>query len=130
MILCTQTFVYELMEAGMRLVLGITGVTGAPLRVRHLEVLHDLPEVQTHLVMSRWARTTIELETPYSAREAAKLADAVYGCNDQAAPISSGSFPTDGMVIAPCSMKTLAGIRAGYADGLIGRRSEERRVGR
>lgn len=108
----------------MRLVLGITGATGAPLGVRLLEVLHDLPEVHTHLVMSRWARTTIELETPYSAREAAKLADAVYGCNDQAAPISSGSFPTDGMVIAPCSMKTLAGIRAGYADGLIGRAAD------
>jgi 4-hydroxy-3-polyprenylbenzoate decarboxylase len=108
----------------MRLIVGITGATGAPLGVRLLEVLAALPDVETHLVMSRWARTTIELETPYTHREVAKLADVVHGSADQAASISSGSFRTDGMVIAPCSMKTLAGIRAGYADGLVGRAAD------
>jgi flavin prenyltransferase len=108
----------------MRLIVGITGATGAPFGVRLLELLRDLPDVETHLVMSRWARATIELETPYSVREVAKLADVHHGSGDQAASISSGSFRTDGMIIAPCSMKTLAGIRTGYADGLIGRAAD------
>ena len=105
----------------MRLVVGMTGATGAPLGMRLLEALHELDEVETHLVMSRWARTTLELETPYTAREIAKLAEVVHGTGDQTAPIASGSFRTDGMIVIPCSMKTLAGIRTGYADGLIGR---------
>ncbi|WP_189866157.1 UbiX family flavin prenyltransferase [Streptomyces poonensis] len=102
----------------------MTGASGAPIGVRLLEVLRGLDGVETHLVLSRWARTTIELETPYSAREVAKLADVVYSPGDQAAAVSSGSFPTDGMVIVPCSMKTVAGIRTGYADGLIGRAAD------
>ncbi len=61
--------------------------------------------------------TTIELETPYSARDVAALADFSHNPADQAATISSGSFRTDGMIVIPCSMKTLAGIRVGYADG-------------
>lgn len=108
----------------MRLIVGVTGATGAPFGVRLLEMLRDIPDVETHLVMSRWARTTIELETPYTAREVGKLADVVHGSGDQAATISSGSFRTAGMVIAPCSMKSLAGIRSGYADGLVGRAAD------
>ncbi|MGW5362976.1 non-oxidative hydroxyarylic acid decarboxylases subunit B [Actinopolymorpha pittospori] len=108
----------------MRLIVGMTGATGAQLGVRLLEMLREVGGVETHLVMSRWARTTIELETPYTAREVGMLADVVYGPGDQAAAISSGSFRTDGMVVIPCSMKTLAGIRAGYADGLIGRAAD------
>ncbi|CAL9384067.1 putative UbiX-like flavin prenyltransferase [Streptomyces sp. enrichment culture] len=108
----------------MRIVVGMTGASGAPIGVRLLEVLRGIEGVETHLVLSRWASTTIELETPYSSREVAKLADVVYGPGDQAAAISSGSYPTDGMVIAPCSMKTVAGIRTGYADGLIGRAAD------
>ena len=108
----------------MRLIVGMTGATGAPLGVRLLEALRETEGVETHLVMSQWARTTIELETPYTAREVAKLADVVHGPGDQAAAISSGSYPTDGMVVIPCSMKTLAGIRAGYADGLVGRAAD------
>jgi 4-hydroxy-3-polyprenylbenzoate decarboxylase len=81
-----------------------------------------MPEVETHLVMSKWAKTTIELETPYSAREVAELADFSHSPADQAAIISSGSFRTAGMIVIPCSMKTLAGIRAGYAEGLVVRR--------
>ncbi|MGD6750624.1 UbiX family flavin prenyltransferase [Streptomyces sp. BH105] len=108
----------------MRLVVGITGATGAVYGIRLLEALRALPDVETHLVLTRWARTTIELETDRRVGDVQKLADAVHRPGDQAAAVSSGSFRTDGMVIAPCSMKTLAGIRAGYADGLIGRAAD------
>lgn len=108
----------------MKLVVGMTGATGAPLGIALLEALAAIPEVETHLVMSRWAKTTIELETPYTAKDVAALADVTYSSADQAAAISSGSFRTDGMIIIPCSMKTLAGIRAGYADGLVGRAAD------
>lgn len=108
----------------MRLVVGITGATGAPFGVRLLETLRDAPGVETHLVLSPWARTTIELETPYSLAEVIALADVHHGHRDQAASVSSGSFRTAGMVIAPCSMKTLAGIRTGYADSLMQRAAD------
>jgi 4-hydroxy-3-polyprenylbenzoate decarboxylase len=108
----------------VRLIVAMSGATGAPLGVRLLEILRDQDDVETHLVISRWARSTIELETSLSIREIAKLADVVYGPGDQAAAISSGSFLTDGMVVVPCSMKTLAGIRTGYSDGLIGRAAD------
>ncbi|WP_029590964.1 non-oxidative hydroxyarylic acid decarboxylases subunit B [Franconibacter pulveris] len=108
----------------MRLIVGMTGATGAPLGVALLKTLRKMPEVETHLVMSKWAKTTIELETPYSAWEVAALADVVHSPADQAATISSGSFHTDGMIVIPCSMKTLAGIRAGYAEGLVGRAAD------
>jgi 4-hydroxy-3-polyprenylbenzoate decarboxylase len=86
------------------------GATGAPLGVALLQALHEMPEVETHLVMSKWAKTTIELETPWTARDVAALADVTHNPADQAATISSGSFRTDGMIVIPCSMKTLAGI--------------------
>ncbi|GAA0464468.1 MULTISPECIES: non-oxidative hydroxyarylic acid decarboxylases subunit B [Streptomyces] len=108
----------------MRLIVGMTGATGAVFGIRVLEHLAELPEVETHLVLSRWARSTIELETGRSARAVAELADVVHSPEDQGASISSGSFRTDGMIIVPCSMKTLAGIRAGYADGLVGRAAD------
>ena len=108
----------------MRLMVGMTGATGAPLGVALLQALRKMPDVETHLVMSKWAKTTIELETPYRARDVAGLADFCHSPADQAATISSGSFRTDGMIVIPCSMKTLAGIRAGYADGLVGRAAD------
>jgi 4-hydroxy-3-polyprenylbenzoate decarboxylase len=108
----------------MRLIVGMTGATGAVLGVRLLTELQRNPQVETHLVLSRWARATVELETGLSAREVTALADVTYSPDDQGAAISSGSFPTDGMVIIPCSMKTLAGIRAGYAEGLMGRAAD------
>ena len=108
----------------MKLIIGMTGATGAPLGVALLQTLQTINEVETHLVMSKWAKTTIELETRYSAREVAAMADVVHNPADQAASISSGSFHTDGMIIIPCSMKTLAGIRAGYAEGLVGRAAD------
>lgn len=108
----------------MRLIVGITGATGAVFGVRLLERLAAMPQVETHLVVTRWARATVELETGRSVRAITALADAAYAPEDQGAVISSGSFRTDGMIIAPCSMKTLAGIRAGYADGLVGRAAD------
>ncbi|GGS12770.1 MULTISPECIES: non-oxidative hydroxyarylic acid decarboxylases subunit B [Streptomyces] len=108
----------------MRLVVGMTGATGAVFGVRFLQVLAQLPEVESHLVLSRWARTTIELETGLSVNEVGDLADVVHQPQDQGAAISSGSFRTDGMVIVPCSMKTLAAIRAGYADTLVARAAD------
>jgi flavin prenyltransferase len=107
----------------MRLVVGITGATGAPIGIRLLEALARL-EVETHLVMTKWGRATVQLETNYTVREVQALASVTYGEHDQAAAISSGSFRTDGMVIAPCSMKTLAGIRIGYGDGLVARAAD------
>ena len=103
----------------MRLIVGMTGATGAPLGVALLQALREMPEVETHLVMSKWAKTTIELETPFTAHDVAALADVVHSPADQAATISSGSFRTDGMIVIPCSMKTLAGICHGYAENLL-----------
>ena len=108
----------------VRLIVGMTGATGAVFGVRLLENLTELPEVETHLVLSRWARTTIELETGRTVAEVRALADVAYQPEDQGAAISSGSFKTDGMVIVPCSMKTLAGVRGGYADGLVVRAAD------
>ncbi|GAA1937758.1 non-oxidative hydroxyarylic acid decarboxylases subunit B [Streptomyces durmitorensis] len=108
----------------MRLIVGMTGATGAAIGVRLLENLAQLPDVETHLVLSRWARTTIELETGLPVSAVSELADVTHHPDDQGATISSGSFRTDGMVIVPCSMKTLAGIRAGYAEGLVARAAD------
>lgn len=107
----------------MRLVVGITGATGAAIGVRLLRGLRDL-DVHTHLVLSKWGRATLLEETNYSVAEVCALADDVHAPGDQAAPIASGSFHTDGMIIAPCSMKTLAAIRTGYGDGLIPRAAD------
>jgi 4-hydroxy-3-polyprenylbenzoate decarboxylase len=107
----------------LKLIVGMTGATGAVLGIRCLQALRSL-QVETHLVLSQWARATIELETDYSVRDVRALADRVYGVRDEAAAISSGSFRTDGMLIVPCSMKTLAAIRAGYGESLIARAAD------
>ncbi|OBK10148.1 UbiX family flavin prenyltransferase [Mycobacterium asiaticum] len=107
----------------MRLVVAMTGATGAVLGVRLLEVLRDL-DVETHLVLSDWARATIKLETDYTVNDVRALAAHVYSARDLAAGISSGSFRTDGMVVCPCSMKTLSAIRIGFSDNLITRAAD------
>ena len=107
-----------------RMIVGMTGATGAVFGVELLRRLRQCSDVQTHLVLSRWARATLNLETGLSAGDVAGLADVVYSWDDQAAAISSGSYRVEGMVIVPCSMKTLAGIRTGYADGLIARAAD------
>ena len=106
-----------------RLVVGITGASGAIYGIRLLERLRDLP-VETHVVVTRWARVTIEQETPYTYSQVKELADAFYGENDQAAAISSGSFLTRGMVIAPCSTKTLSAISTGFSHNLVCRAAD------
>src|SRR5947209_19006958 len=107
----------------MRSSVGITGACGSILGIRLLQTLRSL-EVETHLVMSRWAKATLMHETSYTVGQVEKLASVVHASENQAASISSGSFKTDGMVIAPCSMKTLAAIRTGYSDNLLGRAAD------
>ena len=107
----------------MRIVVGITGASGAIYGIRALEALNKL-SVETHLILSRWARTTIATETGCPIEKVEALASTVYHHDNQAAAVSSGSFKTDGMIIAPCSMKTLAAIRIGYADSLITRAAD------
>ena len=107
----------------MKIAVGITGATGAILGIRILELLKKA-SVETHLVMSSWAHATIKLETPYSVQQVEALADYCYSYQDQAAKISSGSFRIDGMIVSPCSMKTLASIRMGLADNLIARTAD------
>ncbi|WP_445669225.1 UbiX family flavin prenyltransferase [Margalitia sp. FSL K6-0131] len=107
----------------MKLILGITGATGAMFGVRLLQFLKDT-SIETHLIMSSWAAVTIQDETPYTAKEVSQLADYSYSNKDLAAKISSGSFQVDGMIIAPCTMKTLASIRVGLGDNLITRAAD------
>ncbi len=107
----------------MRLIVGITGASGAIFGLRTLHALKIL-NVESHLILSRWSRVTIARETDYSLEQAEQLASAVYHHDNQAAPVSSGSFRSDGMIIAPCSMKTLAAIRSGYGDTLICRAAD------
>src|SRR4051812_5668010 len=95
-----------------RIIVGITGATGAIFGVRLLQAL-QAAEVETPLVLSRWGLQTVEHETGLTARELNALASVVHGPGNMAATISSGSFHTDGMVIAPCTMKTLAAIANG-----------------
>lgn len=102
-----------------RLIVGITGASGVIYGIRLLEVLGDVPEVETHLIISTAGAQTIGLETKYSAADVMALADVTYRFNDIAAAISSGSFKTTGMVVIPCSMKTLAGIAHSFSDNLL-----------
>ncbi len=102
-----------------RLIVGISGASGVIYGIRLLELLRNLPDVESHLVYSTAAAQTIGLETDYSAADVEALADVVYRFRDIAAAISSGSFKTTGMVVIPCSMKTLAGIAHSFSDNLL-----------
>ncbi len=107
----------------MRLIVGITGATGAIYGVRLLERLRDAG-VETHLVISRWGARTLLHETPYSREQVEALAHTVYAPADMGAAISSGSFATSGMIVAPCSARTLAAIAHGFGDSLIHRAAD------
>lgn len=102
-----------------RLVVGVSGASGAPLALRLLRRLRQIDGVQTHLVLSRGAELTVAEECSMSPAEFRALADVSYDETDIGAAIASGSFATMGMIVLPCSMKTLAGIANGYADNLL-----------
>lgn len=110
----------QAIEPRNQIVVAITGATGAPLAINLLVALRNL-HVETHLIISKWAEATIKYETDYHPANVKALADHVYNISDMAAPISSGWFHTDGMIIVPCSMKTLAAINSGFCDDLISR---------
>lgn len=108
----------------MRLIVAITGASGAIYGIRLLQALRKLRQVETHLVVSKGGRQTIGLETGLALKAVQSLADVVHSDQDLAAPISSGSFRTAGMIVAPCSMKTLSGIVNSYADNLVVRAAD------
>ena len=107
-----------------RLVVGITGASGAIYGVRLLEVLRRIPQWETHLVISPSGWLTLSQELDLARADVEALADVVHSVKDVGASISSGSFRSEGMVIAPCSMRTLASIATGTADNLIGRAAD------
>lgn len=112
------------MNDKQRLIIGISGASGAIYAIRLLEILKNLPQIETHLVISQAAKQTIAAETDYSLPKVRSLCDVFYDVRDIGAAISSGSFRTMGMVIVPCSIKTLSGIAHSYTDDLITRAAD------
>src|SRR2546425_2360932 len=108
----------------MRLIVGISGSTGAIYGVRLLEVLRTLRDIEIHLVVSDGAKTTISYETEYQVEEVLGWAHIVYDPRNVAAAIASGTFITAGMIVAPCSMKTLSSIAHSYNDNLLTRAAD------
>jgi 4-hydroxy-3-polyprenylbenzoate decarboxylase len=113
----------HLSEPPRRLIVALTGATGTIYGVRLLERL-KATDIETHLVMSRWGARTLVHETSYTPNQVQALASVVHPVNDQGAAIASGSFLTMGMVIAPCSARTLAAIAHGFGDNLIHRAAD------
>ncbi|AZP32853.1 UbiX family flavin prenyltransferase [Cronobacter sakazakii] len=107
-----------------KIIVGISGASGAIYGIRLLQTLQAVAEVETHLIMSQAARQTLALETDMSVRDVQALADVNHDARDIAASVSSGSFKTDGMIILPCSIKTLSGIVNSYTDGLLTRAAD------
>ena len=108
----------------MRIVVGMSGSTGAIYGIRLLQVMAELKDVETHLVISNPAKETIALETEYTIKQVEALASKVYSINNIAAAIASGSFKTDGMAVIPCSIKTLSGIASSFNDNLLVRAAD------
>lgn len=108
----------------IKIVVGISGATGVQMGARLLHVLHEMSEVETHLVITHGAEVIFKRETDYEIEKVKAMADHVYDVNNLAAAISSGSFRTDGMVIIPCSMKSLSGIANAYDDDLLVRAAD------
>ncbi len=107
-----------------RLIVGLSGATGSIYGIRILQVLAPIPDIETHLVMSKAARMTLQVETPHTAKEVEGLADVVHDIQNIGASIASGSFRTAGMVIAPCSMKSMGGIVLSVGGDLLVRASD------
>ena len=110
--------------APKRLIIAITGATGSVYGVRLLEVLRDLPDVETHLMVSEAGVLNLHQEMDFKRKDVEALADVVHNVRDVGASIASGSFLSDGMIIAPCSMKTLASVAHGMSDNLITRAAD------
>ncbi|MCH8182878.1 MAG: UbiX family flavin prenyltransferase [Proteobacteria bacterium] len=108
----------------MRLIIGMSGASGLIYGIRMLEVLKGIEDVETHLLMSPTAKMNAAIETDWDIAGIEALADVVHNVRDVAAVIASGSFKTDGMVVAPCSMKTLSAIVHSYADNLLVRAAD------
>lgn len=111
-------------EQQRRFIIGMSGATGAIYGVRFLQVLRSSPNIESHLVMSKAAERTIAYETEFTIAQVRGMADASYHIADIGATISSGSFHTEGMVIAPCSMKTLAAVANSLSIDLLGRAAD------
>jgi 4-hydroxy-3-polyprenylbenzoate decarboxylase len=107
-----------------RMIIGISGSSGVIYGIRLLEILQKQDDVETHLVMSSVAKMNIPIETDLTVRDVEALADVVHKTQDVAANISSGSFRTEGMIVAPCSMKTLSSIVTSYSDNLLTRAAD------
>lgn len=107
-----------------RYIVGITGASGAIYGVRALQALRSIPDATIHLVMSEQAKRTLTLETDVELGNVTKLADAVHDFADMAAPISSGSFKTDGMLVIPCSIKTATAVAYSRNDNLLSRAAD------
>jgi len=101
-----------------QIIVGITGASGVIYGIRFLEVLREL-NIETHLILTGVAKKNILIETKFTVEKVEELAYKVHGIEDLAAPISSGSFRTDGMVIAPCTIKTLSGVAHSYDENLL-----------
>ena len=108
----------------MRLIIGMSGASGVIYGIRLLEVLQQETDVETHLILSDAAKMNIAIETDWSAKDVIALADEVYSNKDIAARLASGSFKTDGMIIAPCAIKTLSAVANSYADSLLVRAAD------
>lgn len=111
-------------ESRVKIIVGMSGASGVIYGVRLLEVLRDVAEVETHLVMSDAAKLNIAVETDLETQDVISLADYSYSNKDIGASIASGSFKTDGMVVAPCAIKTLSAIAHSYSDSLIVRAAD------
>ena len=108
----------------MKLIIGISGASGTVYGIRLLELLRDIPEVETHLIVSEAATLTMSMETEWTMDRVCELADVIYDNKDIGAAIASGSFQTDGMVIAPCSIKTMSAVSSSFNYNLMVRAAD------
>jgi 4-hydroxy-3-polyprenylbenzoate decarboxylase len=107
-----------------RIIVGVSGASGSAYAFSALRVLHAMSDVQTHLVISKYAARTIELETEHTAKDLEALADVTYADDDLGAAISSGSFLTEGMLVAPCSIRSASAIAYGIDGNLLVRAAD------
>ena len=103
----------------MRLIVGVSGASGVILGYYVLKALRQITDIEVHLVMTEGAKATLQYESTITVEEMEGLADVVHDSKNMAATISSGSFKTDGMIVVPCSMKSVAGMVCGFADNLL-----------